>query len=194
MNMPDEKALRHLNDSLNLEPLWMPFTANRQFKAAPRLLVAAKDMHYLTQDGRKVLDGIAGLWAVNAGHCRQKIVDAIKKQAETIDYATGFQLHHPAAFQAAEKLVSITPKGLDHVFFTNSGSEAVDTALKIALAYHRVRGEGLAGAAESGDYFVEYQQDAVLVADLAQLLQITFRRHQHAGGAGDRLDNHRGDV
>jgi len=142
MNMPDEKALRHLNDSLNLEPLWMPFTANRQFKAAPRLLVAAKDMHYLTQDGRKVLDGIAGLWAVNAGHCRQKIVDAIKKQAETIDYATGFQLHHPAAFQAAEKLVSITPKGLDHVFFTNSGSEAVDTALKIALAYHRVRGEG----------------------------------------------------
>ncbi|MGH8865403.1 MAG: aminotransferase class III-fold pyridoxal phosphate-dependent enzyme, partial [Burkholderiales bacterium] len=142
MNMPDEKALRQLNDSLNLEPLWMPFTANRQFKAAPRLLVAAKDMHYLTQDGRKVLDGIAGLWAVNAGHCRPKIVDAIKKQAETIDYATGFQLHHPAAFQAAEKLVSITPKGLDHVFFANSGSEAVDTALKIALAYHRVRGEG----------------------------------------------------
>ena len=142
MNMPDEKALRQLNHSLNLEPLWMPFTANRQFKAAPRLLVAAKDMHYLTQDGRKVLDGIAGLWAVNAGHCRQKIVDAIKKQAETIDYATGFQLHHPAAFLAAEKLVSITPKGLDHVFFTNSGSEAVDTALKIALAYHRVRGEG----------------------------------------------------
>jgi beta-alanine--pyruvate transaminase len=142
MNMPDEKVLRQLNDSLNLEPLWMPFTANRQFKAAPRLLVAAKDMHYLTQDGRKVLDGIAGLWAVNAGHCRQKIVDAIKKQAETIDYATGFQLHHPAAFQAAEKLVSIAPKGLDHVFFANSGSEAVDTALKIALAYHRVRGEG----------------------------------------------------
>jgi beta-alanine--pyruvate transaminase len=140
--MPDEKVLRQLNDSLNLEPLWMPFTANRQFKAAPRLLVAAKDMHYLTQDGRKVLDGIAGLWAVNAGHCRQKIVDAIKKQAETIDYATGFQLHHPAAFQAAEKLVSIAPKGLDHVFFANSGSEAVDTALKIALAYHRVRGEG----------------------------------------------------
>ncbi len=142
MNMPDEKALRQLNESLNLEPLWIPFTANRQFKAAPRLLVAAKDMHYWTQDGRKVLDGIAGLWAVNAGHCRQKIVDAIKKQAETIDYATGFQLHHPGAFHAAEKLVSITPKGLDHVFFTNSGSEAVDTALKIALAYHRVRGDG----------------------------------------------------
>jgi beta-alanine--pyruvate transaminase len=142
MNMPDEKALRHLSDSLNLEPLWIPFTANRQFKTAPRLLVSAKDMYYQTHDGRKMLDGIAGLWAVNAGHCRQKIVDAIKKQAETIDYATGFQLHHPTAFLAAEKLVSITPKGLDHVFFTNSGSEAVDTALKIALAYHRVRGEG----------------------------------------------------
>ena len=142
MNMPDEKALRHLNAALNLEPLWIPFTANRQFKAAPRLLVAAKDMYYQTHDGRKVLDGIAGLWAVNAGHCRQPIVDAIKKQAETMDYATGFQMHHPGAFQAAEKLVSITPKGMDHVFFTNSGSEAVDTALKIALAYHRVRGEG----------------------------------------------------
>jgi beta-alanine--pyruvate transaminase len=142
MNMPDEKALRHLNASLNLDPLWIPFTANRQFKAAPRLLVAAKDMHYQTQDGRKVLDGIAGLWAVNAGHCRRPIVDAIKQQAETMDYATGFQMHHPAAFQAAEKLVSITPQGMNRVFFTNSGSEAVDTALKIALAYHRIRGEG----------------------------------------------------
>src|SRR5690606_41488218 len=142
MNMPDEKALRQLHDSLNLQPLWIPFTANRQFKAAPRLLVSAKDMYYQTQDGRKLLDGIAGLWAVNAGHCRPKIVEAIKKQAETIDYATGFQMHNPAAFQAAEKLVDLAPKRLDHVFFTNSGSEAVDTALEIALAYHRVRGEG----------------------------------------------------
>ena len=142
MNMPDEKALRQLHASLNLQPLWIPFTANRQFKAAPRLLVGAKDMHYWTQDGRKILDGIAGLWAVNAGHCRPKIVEAIKKQAETLDYATGFQMHHPVAFQAAEKVVSIAPQGMDHVFFTNSGSEAVDTALKIALAYHRVRGEG----------------------------------------------------
>ena len=142
MNMPDEKALRQLHDTLNLQPLWIPFTANRQFKAAPRLLVGAKDMYYWTQDGRKVLDGIAGLWAVNAGHCRPRIVDAIKKQAETMDYATGFQMHHPVAFQAAEKVVSIAPQGMDHVFFTNSGSEAVDTALKIALAYHRVRGEG----------------------------------------------------
>jgi beta-alanine--pyruvate transaminase len=127
---------------LNLEPLWMPFTSNRQFKANPRLLVAAKDMHYTSHDGRQILDGIAGLWAVNAGHCRQPIVDAIKKQAESIDYATGFQLHSPAAFQAAERLVQITPKGMDHVFFVNSGSEAVDTALKMAIAYHRVRGEG----------------------------------------------------
>ena len=142
MNMPDEKALRQLHASLNLQPLWIPFTANRQFKAAPRLLVGAKDMYYWTQDGRKVLDGIAGLWAVNAGHCRPKIVEAIKKQAETMDYATGFQMHHPVAFQAAEKVVSIAPQGMDHVFFTNSGSEAVDTALKMALAYHRVRGEG----------------------------------------------------
>jgi beta-alanine--pyruvate transaminase len=142
MNMPDEKALRHLNASMNLESLWMPFTANRQFKAAPRLLVSAKDMHYQTHDGRNVLDGIAGLWAVNAGHCRAPIVEAIQKQAANMDYATAFQMHHPLAFKAAEKLTSITPPGLNRVFFTNSGSEAVDTALKIALAYHRLRGEG----------------------------------------------------
>ena len=127
---------------LNLEPLWIPFTANRQFKAAPRLLVSAKNMHYTAHDGRQILDGIAGLWAVNAGHCRQPIVDAIKKQAESLDYATGFQMHSPMPFQAADRLVQITPKGMDHVFFVNSGSEAVDTALKIALAYHRIRGEG----------------------------------------------------
>lgn len=127
---------------LNLEPLWMPFTANRQFKSNPRLLVAAKDMYYTSHDGRQILDAIAGLWAVNAGHCRAPIVEAIKKQAESLDYATGFQMHSPAPFQAAERLVQITPKGMDHVFFVNSGSEAVDTALKIALAYHRVRGEG----------------------------------------------------
>jgi len=127
---------------LNLEPLWLPFTANRQFKASPRLLVAAKDMYYTSHDGRQILDGIAGLWAVNAGHCRQPIVDAIKKQAESLDYATGFQMHSPVPFLAAERLVRITPKGMDHVFFVNSGSEAVDTALKIALAYHRARGQG----------------------------------------------------
>jgi beta-alanine--pyruvate transaminase len=127
---------------LNLEPLWIPFTANRQFKSQPRLLVAAKDMHYTAHDGRQILDGIAGLWAVNAGHCRTPIVEAIKKQAESLDYATGFQMHSPGPFLAAERLVQITPEGMDHVFFVNSGSEAVDTALKIALAYHRARGEG----------------------------------------------------
>jgi beta-alanine--pyruvate transaminase len=133
---------RELLARLNLEPLWMPFTANRRFKSAPRLLVAAEGMHYTSHDGRRILDGIAGLWAVNAGHCRKPIVDAIQKQAERLDYATGFQMHSPGAFVAAEKLARIAPRGLDHVFFVNSGSEAVDTALKIALAYQRARGEG----------------------------------------------------
>jgi len=127
---------------LNMDPLWLPFTANRQFKQQPRLLVSARDMHYTAIDGRKILDGIAGLWAVNAGHCRAPIVEAIKKQAENVDYVTGFQMHHPAAFVAAERLVRIAPQGMGHAFFVNSGSEAVDTALKMALAYHRARGEG----------------------------------------------------
>jgi beta-alanine--pyruvate transaminase len=142
VDVPNEKALRQLSASMDLDALWLPFTANRQFKAAPRLLVSAKDMHYQTLDGRSVLDGIAGLWAVNAGHCRAPIVEAIQKQAATLDYATAFQMHHPLAFQAAEKLAAIAPPGLNRVFFANSGSEAVDTALKIALAYHRARGEG----------------------------------------------------
>ena len=133
---------QELLQQINLDPLWLPFTANRQFKSAPRLLVAAKDMHYTAHDGRQILDGIAGLWAVNAGHCRKPIVDAVKKQAESLDYATGFQMHHPAAFVAAERVVEIAPKGMDHVFFVNSGSEAVDTALKMALGYHRARSEG----------------------------------------------------
>jgi beta-alanine--pyruvate transaminase len=127
--------------ALNLEPLWMPFTPNRQFKSAPRLLVAAEGMYYTTADGRRVLDAISGLWAVNAGHCRKPIVEAIQKQAATLDYATGFNMHGTGAFAAAERLVRITPDGLDHVFFVNSGSESVDTALKIALGYHRSRGE-----------------------------------------------------
>ena len=126
----------------NLEAFWMPFSANRQFKQAPRMFVGAKDMHYTTADGRQVLDGTAGLWCVNAGHCRPKITEAIQKQAAELDYAPAFQMGHPKAFELASKLVSIAPPGLDHVFYTNSGSESVDTALKIALAYHRVRGEG----------------------------------------------------
>jgi beta-alanine--pyruvate transaminase len=125
-----------------LEPYWMPFTANRSFKAAPRLFVGAKDMHYLTEDGRQVLDGTSGLWCVNAGHCRPKIVEAIQKQAATMDYSPAFQMGHPGAFRVAARVAKLAPGDLDHVFYTNSGSEAVDTALKIALAYHRARGEG----------------------------------------------------
>ncbi|HBL10571.1 MAG TPA: aspartate aminotransferase family protein [Cyanobacteria bacterium UBA11162] len=127
----------------NLEPYWMPFTANRQFKANPRLLSGAKDMHYTTADGRQILDGTAGLWCVNAGHSRPKIVEAIQKQVAHLDYAPPFQMGHPGAFELAEKLVQIMPGGhFDHVFYGNSGSEAVESALKIAIAYHRVRGEG----------------------------------------------------
>jgi len=126
----------------DLNAFWMPFTANRQFKQAPRLLVAAKDMHYVTDDGRTVLDATSGLWCVNAGHGRPKITEAIQRQAAEMDYAPPFQMGHPLAFELANRLVEIAPEGMDHVFFTNSGSESVETALKIALAYHRVRGEG----------------------------------------------------
>lgn len=125
-----------------LDAYWMPFTANRQFKKAPRLLSRAEGMYYWSEDGRKILDGVAGLWCVNAGHARQKIVQAIQQQAAEMDFAPPFQMGHPKAFELAERLVKLTPKGLDKVFYTNSGSESVETALKIALAYHRVRGEG----------------------------------------------------
>jgi beta-alanine--pyruvate transaminase len=126
----------------DLDAFWMPFTANRQFKSAPRILVSAKDMHFSTEDGRKVLDGTAGLWCVNAGHCRPKITAAIQKQAGELDYGPIFQMGHPGPFQVAERLKQMLPGDLDYSFFTNSGSESVDTALKIALAYHRARGEG----------------------------------------------------
>ncbi|MGO4761385.1 aspartate aminotransferase family protein [Cupriavidus sp. 2KB_3] len=126
----------------DMDALWMPFTANRQYKAAPRLLASASGMYYTTHDGRQVLDGCAGLWCVAAGHGRQEIVDAIARQAATLDYAPPFQMGHPLSFEAATKLAAIMPKPLDRIFFTNSGSESVDTALKIALAYHRARGEG----------------------------------------------------
>ncbi len=121
---------------------WMPFTDNRYFKSNPRLLAAARDMHYTTADGRRILDGTAGLWCVNAGHGREPIVKAIQQQAATLDFAPTFQLGHPLAFQLAAKLAGIMPEGLDRIFFTNSGSESVDTALKIALAYWRARGQG----------------------------------------------------
>jgi beta-alanine--pyruvate transaminase len=126
----------------DLESYWMPFTANRQFKKAPRLVASAENMHYTTVDGRRLLDATAGLWCVNAGHCRPRIVEAIQRQAAELDYAPAFQMGHPKVFELAARLTTLTPPGLDHVFFTNSGSESVETALKIALAYHRVRGDG----------------------------------------------------
>ena len=126
----------------DLEAFWMPFTANRGYKQKPRLLSGARGMHYTTPDGRAVLDGTAGLWCCNAGHGHEKIVAAIKMQAERMDFAPTFQLGHPAAFEFANRLVDLAPGDLDHVFFTNSGSESADTALKIALGYHYVRGKG----------------------------------------------------
>jgi beta-alanine--pyruvate transaminase len=126
----------------NLDAYWMPFTANRQFKKAPRMLAKAEGMHFWTPEGRQVLDAIAGLWCVNAGHGRKKIVQAIQDQAAEMDFAPPFNMGHPKAFELADKLVQITPPGMNKVFFTNSGSESVETALKMAIAYHRVRGEG----------------------------------------------------
>ena len=125
----------------NLDAFWMPYTANRAFKAAPRMLARAEGMSYFTPDNREVLDGTAGLWCVNAGHGRREIVEAIQTQAAVLDFAPTFQMGHPLAFQAAARLAENLPAGLDRVFFTNSGSESADTALKIALAYHRARGE-----------------------------------------------------
>jgi beta-alanine--pyruvate transaminase len=124
-----------------LDAYWMPFTANRQFKDKPRMLARASGMYYETPEGRKILDGVAGLWCVNAGHGRREITAAVAKQLEVMDYAPPFQIGHPDAFELANQLVKISPAGLGHVFFTNSGSESVDTALKIALAYHRAKGD-----------------------------------------------------
>ena len=126
----------------HLSDFWMPFTANRAFKAEPRLFAAAKDMHYTTTDGRTVLDGTAGLWCVNAGHCRESIVAAIRAQAGVMDFGPTFQIGHPLAFEFASRVGEIMPAGLDRIFFANSGSEAVDSALKIALACQRARGQG----------------------------------------------------
>ena len=131
-----------LKNQPSLDAFWMPFTANRQFKEKPRMLTSAKGMYYRADDGREVLDGCAGLWCVNAGHGRQEIADAVGRQVTSLDFAPTFQMGHPLAFDLAERLAAIAPAGLDRIFFTNSGSESVDTALKIAFAYHRVRGEG----------------------------------------------------
>ena len=131
-----------LRNTPSLDAFWMPFTANRQFKAAPRLLVAAEGMHYTADDGRTVLDGTAGLWCVNAGHGRKGIAAAVERQLATLDFAPTFQMGHPIAFEFAERLAALAPAGLDRVFFTGSGSESVDTALKIAIAYQRGIGQG----------------------------------------------------
>ncbi|MHB8886217.1 MAG: omega-aminotransferase AptA [Methylovirgula sp.] len=126
----------------DLDAYWMPFTANRAFKQNPRMVVRAKDMHYFTPEGRAILDGTAGLWCANAGHSRAPIVAAIQAQAAELDFAPPFQFSHPKAFALASRIAAMTPGDLDHIFFVNSGSEAVDTALKIALGYHNMRGEG----------------------------------------------------
>lgn len=129
------------NIRAGLETFWMPFTPNRRFKADPRLVARAEGMFYFTGDNRAVLDGTAGLWCVNAGHARPRIVEAIRRQTAELDYAPSFNLGHPLAFEFATRIAELTPAGLDRVFFCNSGSEAVDSALKIALAYHAARGD-----------------------------------------------------
>ena len=131
-----------IQQNLNLDNYWLPFTPNKKFKADPRLLVSAKGMYYKSDDGKEILDGISGLWCCNAGHCHPKIVSAVQNQVAELDYATAFNMSHPKAFELAEKISELTPKGLDRVFFGNSGSEAVETALKDALAYHDSKGEG----------------------------------------------------
>ena len=126
----------------DLAAFWLPFTPNRAFKKRPRLIARSKDMHYYTPDGRAILDATAGLWCCNAGHNRDHIVRAIQEQAAELDFSPTFQFAHPKAFALASRIAALAPGDLDHVFFCNSGSEAGDTALKIALAYHNMRGEG----------------------------------------------------
>jgi beta-alanine--pyruvate transaminase len=137
-----EHSMAEMARPNDLDSYWMPFTANRQFKAKPRLMASADGMYYRSTDGRKILDGTAGLWCVNAGHGRREIAEAVQQQLVTLDYAPAFQMGHPAIFEAASRIAALLPGDLDHVFFGNSGSEAVETALKIALAYHRARGDG----------------------------------------------------
>ena len=183
----------------DLEPFWMPFTANRAFKQRPRLIAGAKDMHYITADGRKVLDGSAGLWCTNAGHNRAPIVAAIQKQAAELDFSPTFQFGHPKAFELASRIAALAPGDLDHVFFCNSGSEAVDTALKIALAYHNVAGNAsrvrLIGR-ERGYHGVGFGGTAVggMVANRKQFgallsgvdhLQTTYNRAEQAFSVGE---------
>lgn len=141
MSEPTER-LSSAENIPDLEALWLPFTHNRYFKKHPRLVSRAEGMYYTTPDGRQILDAISGLWCCNAGHRHPKIVEAVKAQLDELDYAVAFQAHHPKAFELANKLTDAAPGDLKHVFFVNSGSEAVDTALKIAIAYHKARGDG----------------------------------------------------
>jgi beta-alanine--pyruvate transaminase len=131
-----------VGQSLENSAFFMPFSMNRQFKKAPRLVSRAEGIHYYTPEGRQIIDGTSGLWCVNAGHCRPAIAEGVAKGVATLDFAPPFQLGHPLAFEFADKIAALAPEGLSKVFFTNSGSESVETALKLALAYHRVRGEG----------------------------------------------------
>jgi len=192
-------ASQTVNVPNDLEPFWVPFTPNRAFKQRPRLVAGAKDMHYSTADGRKVIDGSAGLWCTNAGHNREPIVKAIQAQAAEMDYAPAFQFSHPKAFELASRVAALAPGDLDHVFFCNSGSEAVDTALKIALAYHNARGNGsrvrLIGR-ERGYHGVGFGGIAVggIVANRKQFgalmagvdhLSTTYNREKHAFTIGE---------
>ena len=143
MAAKEQEVVRNLTqlDREALEAYWMPFTSNRQFKDNPRLISGADGCHYITTDGRRVLDGLSGLWCCGAGHNRPEIADAVARQLRTLDYSPAFQFGHPLAFELANKIKSLTPAGLDYVFYTNSGSEAADTSLKIARAYWRQKGQ-----------------------------------------------------
>ncbi|HVV85692.1 MAG TPA: aspartate aminotransferase family protein [Kofleriaceae bacterium] len=140
--MTDAPSKNVRTDAAWLDAHWMPFTGNRQFKANPRMIVAADGAYYIDADGRRILDGLSGLWCSGLGHGRREIVEAIQKQAATLDYAPAFQYGHPASFELANKIKELTPSGLDYVFFTGSGSESADTSLKMARAYWRLRGQG----------------------------------------------------
>ena len=140
--MIDNTARQLHPDLPDMESYWMPFTGNRFFKQNPRIIDRAQGMYCYSPDGKKLIDAVAGLWCCNAGHCHPKIVEAIQKQAATLDYSMAFQLGHPKVFELANKLTALAPDGINYAFFVNSGSEAVDTALKIALGYHRTRGQG----------------------------------------------------
>ena len=132
------------NSNLALSSYWMPFTSNRDFKAAPRMIERAQGHYYWTEDGRQIYDGFSGLWTSGLGHCHPKIVEAVQQQVAELDYSIAFQVSHPKVFELANRLTAMAPEGFEHAFFCNSGSEAADTALKIALAYHRAHGRARA--------------------------------------------------